>query len=80
MVFPAALLSLTLLATAVVAAPSSAERHAARVARREARRGNTIQHVEAPEGSDSVNVEYSSNWAGAVLVANTVSFYCAPIF
>jgi hypothetical protein len=68
--FPASLLSLALLATAVVAAPSSNSRLSQRVARR---RGGLLQKVESSEGSESSNVQYSSNWAGAVLVADTVS-------
>jgi len=64
MVSKFALLTNLLLASAALAAPSS--RLGARLARRrENRLSQPVNRVEAPEGGDS-NVEYSSNWAGAV--------------
>ena len=59
-----AFLSNLLLVSVVVASPSS--RLGARLARRrENRQSQPVNHVEAPVGGAS-NIEYSSNWAGAV--------------
>ena len=59
-----ALLSNLLLASVVLAAPSS--RLEARLARRrENRRSQLINRIDSPAGIVS-NVDYSSNWAGAV--------------
>ncbi|KIJ67753.1 hypothetical protein HYDPIDRAFT_83658 [Hydnomerulius pinastri MD-312] len=59
-----ALLSSLLLASVALAAPSS--RLEARLARRsQGRQSQPIQRLEQPAGN-SANVEYSSNWAGAV--------------
>jgi hypothetical protein len=71
MVFPSALLSLTLLAITVVAAPWSDL--AGRLALRAAgvRRSGPNQVVQAPVSSSS-NTEYSSNWAGAVYDEDSV--------
>ncbi|KAI0367120.1 aspergillopepsin [Pilatotrama ljubarskyi] len=79
--FSAALFCQVLLATAAFAIPTSRERLAQRVARRAA--GAHLSHPKAP-GSDRVvevdalgNVthpEFSSNWAGAVLVAGSNTF------
>ncbi|KAN0091254.1 Concanavalin A-like lectin/glucanase domain containing protein [Tylopilus felleus] len=64
MVSKFALLSNLLLASAALAAPSS--RLAARIARRrEGRQSQPLNRVESAAGAVS-NVEYSSNWAGAV--------------
>lgn len=64
MVSKFALLSNLLLASAALAVPSS--RLEARLARRrENRQSQPINRVESPAGTVS-NVEYSSNWAGAV--------------
>jgi hypothetical protein len=73
---PTSFLSLALLATAVVAAPSSNSRLSKRIARR---RGGLPNKIDGPEGSESTNVEYSSNWAGAVLIADTVSYLYSKI-
>jgi hypothetical protein len=67
---PTSLFSLALLATAAVAAPSRNSRLSQRVARR---RGGLPKKINGPEGSGSTDVTYSSNWAGAVLVADSVS-------
>lgn len=60
------LASTLLLAGSAVAAPGTARRRA----RNLARKGNPINRVDAPEGvkTNESNVEYSSNWAGAVLI------------
>ena len=64
MVSKFALLSNLLLASVTLAAPSS--RLEARLTRRrENRQSQPINRVESPAGTVS-NVEYSSNWAGAV--------------
>ncbi|KAF8557603.1 hypothetical protein OG21DRAFT_227401 [Imleria badia] len=64
MVSKFALLSNLLLASVVLAAPSS--RLEARLARRrENRQSQPINRIESPAGTVS-NAEYSSNWAGAV--------------
>ena len=67
-----------LLAVAAVAAPSSKERLAQRVARRAA----GLQHQSSPkqvsssgltsEFTNSTQAEFSSNWSGAVLVSGAV--------
>ena len=79
--FGATLLCQVLLATAAFAVPTSKERFAQRLARRAA----GVQHLSHPKQAigpvaevnaitNDTHVEYSSNWAGAVLVASTVSF------
>jgi len=60
------------LATTVLAIPSSTERYAARVARREAARNLQNQPLirasgPSTDGVESSNVEYSSNWSGSVI-------------
>jgi len=65
--------STLLLAGSAVAAPGTAirkERHAKRAAERTARKASLINKVEAPAGyeTNKTNVEYSSNWAGAILI------------
>lgn len=60
--------SALLLAGSAVAAPGTArraERHRQRAA--SGRKGNPINRIEAPSTNIS-NVEYSSNWAGAILI------------
>jgi hypothetical protein len=61
--------SALLLAGSAVAAPGTArraERHRQRAAG--GRKGNPINRVEAASGTNITNVEYSSNWAGAILI------------
>ncbi|KAI0350815.1 aspergillopepsin [Trametes cingulata] len=79
--FAAALLCQVLLATAAFAIPSSRERLAQRVARRAA--GAHLSHPKAPGSARVADVdalgnvthpEFSSNWAGAVLVAGSNTF------
>lgn len=75
MKYSTAILSNVLLATTVLARPNSAERYAARVARREAERSLVNQPLikvpapvtESTESGDQTNVEYSSNWSGSVI-------------
>ena len=65
----AAAASTLLLVGSAVAAPGTAmraERHQKRVA--SGRKGNPLNRVEAPADSHKSNVEYSSNWAGAILI------------
>ena len=78
--FAATLLCQVLLATAAFAIPTSKERFAQRAARRASGLAHQSQPkqfissgpaVEGALGNVS-HVEYSSNWAGAVLVASTV--------
>jgi len=61
------LLVQALLAGAAFAVPSSQSRMAKRLAQRDSRRSTPVQR-------DSVNTEFSSNWAGAVLVANSATY------
>ena len=72
-----ALLAQVLLATAAFAVPTSKERFAQRAARR----ASGLSHQSRPKqvstsaisaASNASHVEYSSNWAGAVLVASKV--------
>ena len=86
--FASTLLCQILLATAVLAIPSSRERLAARIARREAgftHQSQPNQLVDAPSNSiaevpevnavanaTTAKVAYSGNWAGAVLIAKNV--------
>jgi len=73
MVF-AALFTFGLLAAGVSAIPSRSERLASRQARRglSDRRSNLIQKVEtSSHPTNQTNVEYSSNWTGAVLSEST---------
>ena len=68
MVSAFALISNLLLASAALAAPSSKSRLEARLERRrEARQSQPLKSV-SPSGVEPLtsNVEYSSNWAGAV--------------
>lgn len=62
--------SALLLAGSAVAAPGTAlraERHRKRIA--SGRKGNPLRRVSGPvDGTESSNVQYSDNWAGAVLV------------
>ena len=80
--FAATLLCQVLLATAAFAIPTSKERFAQRAARRASGLAHQSQPkqfissgpaVEGALGNVS-HVEYSSNWAGAVLVASKVRF------
>ncbi|KAI0750399.1 aspergillopepsin [Fomes fomentarius] len=79
--FGATLLCQVLLATAAFAVPTSKERFAQRLSRR----ASGLQHQSSPKQligpsaeinaiSNSSHVEYSSNWAGAVLVASTATY------
>ncbi|KAJ5358445.1 uncharacterized protein N7496_010858 [Penicillium cataractarum] len=81
MKFSLAIISTTLLATAAFAAPLTAKRQARYEARRLARAesGVTEHHGNPPYKPDShevlhlnetAHVEYSSNWAGAVLIGS----------
>ncbi|KIK66576.1 hypothetical protein GYMLUDRAFT_192496 [Collybiopsis luxurians FD-317 M1] len=76
--FSAAFLVNALLATAVVALPSSKERMAARRARRGVSRQskpvNLITNQVTTEVTNTTHEEFSSNWAGAVLVASTATY------
>ncbi|KAI0668111.1 aspergillopepsin [Trametes maxima] len=81
MKFAAALLCQVLVATAAFAIPTSRERLAQRVARRAA--GAHLSHPKQPTAgpvaevgalSNVSHVEFSSNWAGAVLIANSNTF------
>lgn len=78
--FAAKLLSLVVLAASALAAPKG--RLADRVARR-ADRSRLTRPVQLIEKSDLVeftnvsHVEYSSNWAGAVLSTSAVSRLCS---
>ena len=65
-----ALAATLLLAGSAVAAPGTARRRERNLKRAAGRRGNPINRVDAPEGvsTNISNVEYSSNWAGAVLI------------
>ena len=70
MKFAAAVSTLLLVGTAV-AAPGTAmraERNRKRVA--SGRKGNPIHRVDAAAESNKTNVEYSSNWAGAILIGS----------
>ncbi|KAI0325218.1 putative aspergillopepsin [Cubamyces sp. BRFM 1775] len=79
MLFSALLLQ-ALAATAALAIPTSRERHAQRVARRAAgeRMSHPVQIVPRPSSVvSSTNVtqtEYSTNWAGAILVAGANTY------
>ncbi|KAI0824360.1 acid proteinase [Trametes gibbosa] len=80
--FSATLFCQVLLATAAFAIPTSRERLAQRVARRSA--GAHLSHPKIPSTTSQVteidsfsNVthpQFSTNWAGAVLVANTATY------
>jgi hypothetical protein len=62
------LVSSLLLAGSALAAPGTAIRKERAIKRAAARKGATINRVEAPESANKSNVDYSSNWAGAVLI------------
>lgn len=75
----ASLFASVLLATAAFAVPTSKDRFAERKARRAAglsRQSLPNQRIAEPVAavSNVTEVSYSSNWAGAVLVASTVRF------
>ena len=74
MKFAATLFAQVLLATAALAVPTSNERFADRLARRAS--GLTRQSLPKQPSENLItntsHVEYSSNWAGAVLVASKV--------
>ncbi|RDX46350.1 aspergillopepsin [Lentinus brumalis] len=80
--FAATLLCQVLLATAAFAIPTSKERFAQRAARRAAGLAHQSQPKALSEGihqadnliTNTSHVEYSSNWAGAVLVASTATY------
>jgi hypothetical protein len=76
MMFSAAFLVQALLATAVLALPSSKERMAARRARRSSgtRQGKPVNLIAKPEVTNTSHVEFSENWSGAVLVATTATY------
>lgn len=62
--------STLLLAGSAVAAPGTALRRERNLKRAAARKSGLINKVEAPAGfeTNKTNVEYSSNWAGAILI------------
>ncbi|KIN05153.1 hypothetical protein OIDMADRAFT_157799 [Oidiodendron maius Zn] len=67
----AAVVSTLLLVGSAVAAPGTAmraERHRKRVA--SGRKGNPIRRVDSVAVTNKTNVEYSSNWAGAILIGS----------
>jgi len=59
-----------LLAGSAVAAPHTAKRAERRAKRSAERLGNPVNRVAAPAGveTNNTNVDYSSNWAGAILI------------
>jgi hypothetical protein len=63
-----------LLATAAFALPSSKERMAARRARRGVSRQSKPANLITTGTNDTVHEQFSSNWAGAVLVASTATY------
>ncbi|KIY72670.1 aspergillopepsin [Cylindrobasidium torrendii FP15055 ss-10] len=69
-----------LLASAALAIPTSDERRELRIARRREQRGSQPPIVvDAPDAivassNETAHVSYSSNWSGAVLVANTATY------
>jgi hypothetical protein len=74
--FTAALLVQALLATAAFAIPTSRERAAARRARRSTgvtRQSKPVNIISSPALTNTSHETFSENWAGAVLVASTVS-------
>jgi hypothetical protein len=77
----ASLFSLVLLATTALAVPS---RLSDRVSRRRenGRRSRPVQdlQVAVSNSTQGAQAQYSSNWSGAVLVANSVSFYYSFLF
>jgi len=71
--FTATLLSYALLATAAMARPSGLANRLAR--RREGSHlSRPLELVENPVNGNVSNVEYSSNWAGAVLIADSATY------
>lgn len=65
----AAVVSTLLLVGSAVAAPGTAmraERHRKRVA--SGRKGNPIRRIDSVAETNKTNVQYSSNWAGAILI------------
>lgn len=76
MMLSAAFFVQTLFASAVLALPSSRERMASRRQRRDGvtRQGKPVNLIteQVLTGGNASHVSYSSNWAGAVLVASTV--------
>ncbi|KAJ3879601.1 acid proteinase [Lentinula edodes] len=78
MMFTTAFLVQALLASAAFAIPTSKERAASRRARRSGatRQSKPVDRITSPssEVSNASYVEFSSNWAGAVLVANTATY------
>lgn len=74
--FSAAFLVQALLASAVLAIPSSKERFAARRARRstgETHHSKPINRISSEVSPATSHTEFSENWAGAILIASTVS-------
>ncbi|KAH9940060.1 aspergillopepsin [Epithele typhae] len=72
-------LSQLLLAASALAVPTSSERFASRAARRAAGLNRQSRPKIASSGlsaefTNSSNVDYSSNWSGAVLVASTATY------
>lgn len=87
--FSAAFLVQALLASAAFALPSSKDRLASRRARRSGdvartRQSKPVNIITSPQVSAAVgnasHPEFSSNWAGAVLVASTVSNIMLLVF
>jgi len=74
--FSAAFLVQALLASAVFAVPTSKERFASRRARRSngaTRQSKPVNLISSQTTSNVTHEQFSENWAGAVLVASTVS-------
>jgi len=61
-----------ILAAAALAIPTSQERRAQRVANRASRRSQPNNH--SSNGNNTSEVSFSSNWAGAVLVATSATY------
>ncbi|KAF9050897.1 peptidase A4 family-domain-containing protein [Rhodocollybia butyracea] len=72
--FSAKLLVQALLATAVLAIPNSKERLATRTARRQGKPANLISAAKVTTNEFAVQEELSSNWAGAILIADTATY------
>ncbi|KAJ3713749.1 acid proteinase [Lentinula guzmanii] len=72
----AAFLVQALLATAAFAIPSGKERMASRRSRRSdvTRQSKPVNLITNPQTTNVSHVEYSENWAGAVLVASTATY------
>ncbi|KAF5391596.1 hypothetical protein D9757_002547 [Collybiopsis confluens] len=76
--FSTAFLVQALLASAVFALPSSKDRMAARRARRgvsrQSKPANLITSQFVTDATNTTHEEFSSNWAGAILIASTATY------